>query len=164
MSEKQQYDAIVIGAGIAGCAVATAFSRQGRRVLVIERSLSEPDRIVGELLQPGGVEALSNLGLSHCLEGIDATPIEGYHLYWKDQEASFWFCNLDGRKPEGRSFHHGKFVSKLREAVSSTPEVTLLEGTVTELVRDEKSGRVLGAVCSTGNDRIEKASWSNGGL
>ena len=28
--------------------------QDGRRVHVIERDLSEPDRIVGELLQPGG--------------------------------------------------------------------------------------------------------------
>ena len=29
--------------------------RDGRRVLLLERDLREPDRIVGELLQPGGV-------------------------------------------------------------------------------------------------------------
>jgi hypothetical protein len=164
MAEKQsRFDAIVIGAGIAGCAIAAAFSRQGRRVLLIERSLKEPDRIVGELLQPGGVDALRGLGLADCLEGIDATPIEGYHLYWQDDEASFWFCDIDGRKPEGRSFHHGKFVSKLRDAVCYIPGVSLVEGTVTELLRDEDSSRVLGvvAVCSTGDDQMEMASFSN---
>jgi hypothetical protein len=29
----------------------------------IERDWSEPDRIVGELLQPGGIHALSELGM-----------------------------------------------------------------------------------------------------
>lgn len=61
--KTSRYDAIVIGAGIAGCAVAAAFSRQGRRVLLIERSLKEPDRIVGELLQPGGVNDLRASGI-----------------------------------------------------------------------------------------------------
>lgn len=37
--------------------------QDGRRVLVIERDLSEPDRIVGELLQPGGYLKLVELGL-----------------------------------------------------------------------------------------------------
>jgi len=32
-------------------------------VLVIERDLTEPDRIVGELLQPGGYLKLIELGL-----------------------------------------------------------------------------------------------------
>lgn len=38
-------------------------SRDGRKVTVIERDLKEPDRIVGELLQPGGFNALRDLGL-----------------------------------------------------------------------------------------------------
>lgn len=46
-------------------------SQDGRRVHVIERDLSQPDRIVGELLQPGGYLKLIELGLegkrSSCL-------------------------------------------------------------------------------------------------
>lgn len=38
-------------------------ARDGRRVSLIERDMSEPDRIVGELLQPGGYNALKKLGL-----------------------------------------------------------------------------------------------------
>lgn len=37
--------------------------QEGRRVRVIERDLTEPDRIVGELLQPGGYLKLIELGL-----------------------------------------------------------------------------------------------------
>lgn len=58
-----EYDLIIVGAGIVGCAAARAFGSDGRRVLLLERDLSEPDRIVGELLQPGGVNALKQLGL-----------------------------------------------------------------------------------------------------
>ncbi|CAL0334369.1 unnamed protein product [Lupinus luteus] len=38
----------------------------GRRVHVIERDLNEPDRIVGELLQPGGYLKLTELGLQEA--------------------------------------------------------------------------------------------------
>lgn len=148
------YDVLVIGAGIAGCAIATGLAKQGRRVVIVERSLREPDRMVGELLQPGGVAALSKLGLGDCLEGIDATPVEGYHLHWKEEQTSFWFCPFsvgDGgppTKPTGRSFHYGKFVTKLRAAVAREPNVTLLEATALELLRDEKTGGIVGVVCS----------------
>ena len=37
--------------------------QDGRRVHVIERDLNEPERIVGELLQPGGYLKLIELGL-----------------------------------------------------------------------------------------------------
>ena len=147
-------DVLVIGAGIAGCGIASVLAKQGRRVIVVERNLDEPDRIVGELLQPGGVAALRRLGLEHCLEGIDATPIEGYHLYWKDDHATFWFCPVPAgdkkslEKPTGRSFHHGKFVGRLRAAVAREPNATLVETTAVEVLRDGKTGAVTGAVCS----------------
>ncbi|KAK4119770.1 FAD/NAD(P)-binding domain-containing protein [Parathielavia appendiculata] len=141
-----EYDVLVVGAGIAGCTIASAFARQWRRVLVVERSLREPDRIVGELLQPGGVAALSQLGLAHCLSGIEATPVEGYHLYWKDQQATFWLCPLPGSSkaggPVGRSFHHGRLVATLRDAVSGLPH--------------ETSGAVVGAVCAQSGGAPEK--------
>lgn len=56
-------DAIVVGAGVIGCAIAITLGRQGRSVILLEKSLKQPDRIVGELLQPGGVAALQKLGL-----------------------------------------------------------------------------------------------------
>jgi squalene monooxygenase len=56
-------DIVIVGAGIVGCAAAVAFGKQGRSVILLEKSLKEPDRIVGELLQPGGVNALEKLGL-----------------------------------------------------------------------------------------------------
>ena len=59
---RSGYDVILVGAGIAGSALATSLARAGRRVLVLERDMSEPDRILGELLQPGGVRALPLLG------------------------------------------------------------------------------------------------------
>lgn len=58
-----QPEIIIVGSGVLGSALATVLSRDGRRVAVIERDLKEPDRIVGELLQPGGYQALKDLGL-----------------------------------------------------------------------------------------------------
>lgn len=49
--------------------------QDGRRVLLLERDLSQPDRIVGELLQPGGYLQLKKLGLEGCVEGIDAIKV-----------------------------------------------------------------------------------------
>ncbi|KAL8144060.1 hypothetical protein V2J09_017092 [Rumex salicifolius] len=56
-------DVIIVGAGVAGSALAHTLGKDGRRVHIIERDLTEPDRIVGELLQPGGYLKLAELGL-----------------------------------------------------------------------------------------------------
>jgi squalene monooxygenase len=166
---QPSYDVLIVGAGIAGSAVAVAFARQGRKVMLLERSLAKPDRIVGELLQPGGVEALAQLGLADCLEGINAIPVKGYHLFWKDLQTTFWFTSSDLspsksvktgssriQTPEGRSFHHGDFVVKLREAAEAEDFVTVVEATARELIRDESSGRVVGVECSQGDGPTTK--------
>ena len=61
--DKSEADVIVVGSGVLGSALAAVLARDGRRVIVVERDLKEPDRIVGELLQPGGCQALNMLGL-----------------------------------------------------------------------------------------------------
>lgn len=59
----QKPEVVIIGSGILGSAMAAVLAKDGRKVTVIERDLKEPDRIVGELLQPGGCIALRKLGL-----------------------------------------------------------------------------------------------------
>lgn len=44
-------------------------------MLVLERDLSQPDRIVGELLQPGGYLMLKRLGLDKAVEEIDSVKV-----------------------------------------------------------------------------------------
>ena len=56
-------EVVIVGAGVLGSSLASVLSRDGRKVTVIERDLQEPNRIVGELLQPGGYAALKKLGL-----------------------------------------------------------------------------------------------------
>lgn len=110
-------DAVIVGAGIIGCSLAVTLSKQGRNVVLIERDWSEPDRIVGELLQPGGVKALVELGLRDCLEGIDAVPEYGYQVLYRDEKVLIPYLGRDECSRQGRSFHHGRFINNLRKAV-----------------------------------------------
>lgn len=72
--EHHEADVVIVGAGVLGCAAAVALGNQGRSVFLLERSLKEPDRIVGELLQPGGVRALEALGLRGASPTTTTTP------------------------------------------------------------------------------------------
>lgn len=60
---RDETEIIIVGSGILGSAMAAVLGQDGRNVTVIERDLRQPDRIVGELLQPGGFEAIKELGL-----------------------------------------------------------------------------------------------------
>lgn len=77
---------IIIGAGTAGAAAAVGLAERGFKVLLFERDMSLQDRIVGELLQPGGVRALERLGLDECAkEGIDSVHVDGYVVFTPPQ-------------------------------------------------------------------------------
>lgn len=148
---------IVVGAGILGCAIAITLGRQGRSVILLEKSLKQPDRIVGELLQPGGVAALEKLGLRDCLEDIDAVTVKGYEVIYHEQPVLIPYpATSDGintRRPEGRSFHHGKLIQKLRKVAMREPNVTVVESTATELVIDSWTGQVLGMEAATKGEK-----------
>lgn len=158
-------DAVIVGAGIFGCAMAYSLAQQGRSVILLERWMHEPDRIVGELLQPGGCAALRKLGLGHCLENIDAVPCYGYHILFHGDEVNFPYpaTNDDGevvlasekkpgeeyKKPEGRGFHHGRFIMQLRRSCLAHPNISVFETDVTATVTAEHGAEVLGVESKT---------------
>ncbi|BCR85877.1 squalene monooxygenase erg1 [Aspergillus chevalieri] len=148
-------DVLIVGGGILGCALAVALGRQGRSVLLLEASLKEPDRIVGELLQPGGVHALEQLGLRDCLDDIDAIRVEGYYLTYFGKPVTIPYPRQSPSEPvpEGRSFHHGRFVMKLREAARTCPNVTIVETKATELITCSHTKQVLGVECVNRDQR-----------
>lgn len=140
-------DVVVVGAGVLGSALAIAFARQGRSVLLLEQSLKEPDRIVGELLQPGGVDALAQLGLSQCLEDIDAIPVLGYEVVYYGKGVHIPYPSnsvSEGKRAQGRSFHHGRFIRRLREEALKEPNITVVETKVTGVIRSDYTNQILG--------------------
>uniref|UniRef100_A0A6T6M4F5 Squalene monooxygenase n=1 Tax=Timspurckia oligopyrenoides TaxID=708627 RepID=A0A6T6M4F5_9RHOD len=147
-----EYDVVVVGAGVAGSALAAVLGRDGRKVLVIERDLSEQHRIVGELLQPGGVQQLEKLGLMDAVEGIDAQHVYGYGLFLQtrnplciDYSKEVQDSTVDSSAGiSGRSFHNGRFVQRLRTIADAEENVTMIQGNVLGLVKDSKAERVSG--------------------
>ncbi|NXT22228.1 ERG1 monooxygenase, partial [Syrrhaptes paradoxus] len=137
-----QYDPeiIIVGSGVLGSSLATALSRDGRKVTVIERDLKEPDRIVGELLQPGGFNALKDLGLEDTVEGIDSQIVNGYIIHDIESKSEVeipYPRSGDGCVASGRSFHHGQFIMGLRRAAMAEPNAKFIEGTVLQLLEED---------------------------
>ncbi|CEP62764.1 squalene monooxygenase LALA0_S06e03268g [Lachancea lanzarotensis] len=175
--ETVTYDALVVGCGVIGPCVATGLARKGKKVLIVERDWSMPDRIVGELMQPGGVRALRTLGMVQSINGIEAMPVTGYTVFYNgekvvipypykadtgavekisglvrdgndkiangDQTISVQDFELDERE-RGVGFVHGRFLQNLREIVAQEPNITRLQGNVTEILKN-KQNEVIGA-------------------
>ncbi|KZV30171.1 squalene monooxygenase [Dorcoceras hygrometricum] len=136
-------DVVIVGAGVAGSALAYSLAKDGRQVQVIERDLSQPDRIVGELLQPGGYLKLVELGMEECVSGIDSQQVYGYVLYKEGKYAKLTYPLQEFSSDiSGRSFHHGRFIQRLRQKAASLPNVRMEQGTVMSLI--EEKGTVKG--------------------
>ncbi|KAG8711382.1 Squalene epoxidase [Ceratobasidium sp. 395] len=140
------YDVVIVGAGIAGCAIAHALatvphpSSRPLEIALLERSMAEPDRIVGELLQPGGMRALKELGLEDTVNDIGAISVHGYAVLNAGRTVHIPYP--DGA--EGRSFHHGRFIMRLRSAAGKHSNVYTIEAVVSDLVTDDNTGRITG--------------------
>ena len=159
-------DVLIVGAGILGTALAITLARapHNRSITLLEKSLKEPDRIVGELLQPGGVSALRELGLEKYLEEIDSVLVRGYEVIYYGQSVKIGYPENAGGgeadkklwetgRPEGRSFHHGRFIRRLREAAMREPNVSVVESNVTDVVKCSHTGTILGVNCLTKGER-----------
>lgn len=162
--EPNHYDVLIIGAGIAGSSLAYALSTitsssRGTplRIGLLERSLAEPDRIVGELLQPGGVMALTKIGMRECLEGIDAVPVYGYCVVESGETVQISYPD----KHEGRSFHHGRFIQALRAKAKQGPGVEVVEATASELIECEYTQRVIGVRATRKGAEEKEAFWAD---
>ena len=136
--------------------------------------------------------ALQKLGLKNVLDGIDATPVEGYCVVNGDKQVPIpypaleamvggedvkrlpmengkiqengkvsgygngygnghgethdrWHVESLSGKKEGRSFHHGRLISSLRQrCLHDAPDLTVLEGTVRDLIYCDHTDRVIG--------------------
>ncbi|XP_040020949.1 squalene monooxygenase [Gasterosteus aculeatus] len=143
-SAAPEPDVVIVGAGVLGSALAAVLARDGRRVTLVERDLKEPDRIVGELLQPGGFRALKELGLEGSVEGLDAHVVSGYviHDMESSTEVEIPYPQGEDHTKCGRAFHHGRFIMGLRRTAMAQPNVTVIEGSVTSL--QEEDGCVTG--------------------
>ena len=168
--DHHESEIVIVGAGIFGTALAIAFARhpQNRSVTLLEKSLKEPDRIVGELLQPGGVSALKRLGLSDCLEDIDSVRVKGYEVIYYGERVQIPYpqnageteegaeVNGESGRPEGKSFHHGRLIRRLREAALQESNISVVESTVTGIIKDTYTGQIVGVESMTNE---KKDAW-----
>lgn len=152
---QTEFDICIIGGGVAGAALAGYLGRSNLKIAVIEKSLAEQDRIVGELLQPGGLEMLEQMGLAHLLDGYDAQPVNGYALFMNGDSFQIKYPERNGTLQTGRGLRNGKFVQRLRQNLQKFKNVQVIEGNVSELLETDDA---IQGVCYTpkGADEEQK--------
>ena len=71
---SRDYDAVIVGASLAGCSTAMLLAREGAQVALVERR-PDPDafkRVCGHFIQSSAVPTLERLGLLEAMEAAGA--------------------------------------------------------------------------------------------
>jgi flavin-dependent dehydrogenase len=131
------YDAVVVGASLAGCATAIQLGRAGARVALIEK---QPDpqaykRICSHFIQASGVPAIERLGLLEKMEAAGAVrPQIRAWTTWG------WVEPPTKPGPRGINLRREVLDPMIREMAGSTAGVEPMLGWAVEsLIREEGS-------------------------
>jgi 2-polyprenyl-6-methoxyphenol hydroxylase-like FAD-dependent oxidoreductase len=141
-SGDRSYDAVIVGASLAGCATAIALGRAGARVALVEK---RPDpaafkRTCSHFIQASAVPALERLGLLEPImeAGGLRTPMRAWTPWG-------WIQAPAREAREGVNLRRERLDPMVREMAAATPGVELMLGLgVTQLIRE--NGAVAGVV------------------
>jgi len=130
---KSEFDICIIGAGMAGATIAAYLAPKGIKIALIDHCYKEKKRIVGELLQPGAVLSLEQMGLRQLLDGFDAQPVDGYALLQGDEKTTIPYP----QHYTGMGLHNGRFLQKIRSSALQNESVTQIHGKALQLLENE---------------------------
>jgi len=153
------YDALVVGAGPAGAALAAGLGRAGARVLLVERAHHPRPKACAEYASPRIVEELALVGLDRSTWAADAVELKGMDLHagghgvriaYADPRGPRAAWGVDRRRFDARLAHH-----------AARQGADLREGVAVVALCD-RSGQVAGARIRdvrTGREETIEASW-----
>jgi 2-polyprenyl-6-methoxyphenol hydroxylase-like FAD-dependent oxidoreductase len=127
MSEHFDTHVVVGGGGIAGLTFALAFARKGFRVVVMEPVLQHEQRLGGEVLQPKGVQALTELRLLDAVFSKGAKALAGFHTWCEEGDA----CIPYGSTQQGLTIEHAQLRHALMSLAMQEPNIQMVAGRVT---------------------------------
>lgn len=148
---RGDYDAVIVGASLAGCATAIALGRRGARIALVEK---RPDpaafkRICSHYIQHSAVPALDRLDLLEPI--LDAGGVRTAIRAWTPWG---WIGTPPAEAREGVNLRRELLDPLVREAAAATPGVELMLGRgAVRLVHE--GGAVRGAVVRSVDGREE---------
>ena len=155
---RDDYDAVIVGASLAGCSTAILLARQGASVALVERS-PDPDafkRVCGHFIQSSAVPTLERLGV---LDEMDARGAARSRMRLWTRWGTLEIPD-SSPLPRAVNIRRETIDPVLRRMAAETPGVELMPGlTATGLVRS--GGAVRGIEVS---DRSRRSSTLRGRL
>lgn len=142
------YDIVIVGAGIAGCAAARALvqadPKGSRRILLVDLHRDHNRQFAGEFIHPRGVKVLESLALAQDLRSRGAVEMAGFlvHEQPDSSEVRLSYDQLSPNLGPGLGVDHLALNRSLRDQMAQDPRIELCAGwRATGIVQDQH-GRV----------------------
>jgi len=142
------FDALILGAGPAGAALAQRLARDGHSVALVDKKRFPRPKPCGEFLSPECRPYLAELGVDDALGEIGVRKISGMRLFAGGHVASGRFLKLQ-RAPHndaGYAIRREVFDTALLTAATRLPEVASMERHEFQRLVRHPDGGVAGAV------------------
>jgi flavin-dependent dehydrogenase len=138
---ESEFDAVIVGASVAGCTAARLYAERGARVALVERrrDIDAYKTVCTHYIQPSATPTIEKLGLAALIEehGAVRNSIDLWTPY------GGWIRHR-GDTPYGYNVTRAVLDPLLRRMTADTPGVELLLGyTATELLSDPSPGVVV---------------------
>lgn len=139
----EEFDAVVVGASLAGSVAATMLGRAGARVALVERNADPAahKKVCSHLIQASGVPTLERLGL---LE--PAIALGGLRSHLNVWTRYGWIEPPQDAVPRALNLRREKLDPLLRQAALDAPGVEPYLGRTAESLLRDDDGRVRGVV------------------
>ncbi len=86
-ARAQRWDAIVVGAGLAGTMAALGLARVGRRVLLVDKASFPRNKVCGGCMNLRALGVLQRAGLGDLVAGLGGVPLKSIELSAGDRRA-----------------------------------------------------------------------------
>ena len=81
LTSHDTWDAVVVGAGVTGAALACLLAKVGRRTLLLDRAAFPRDKVCGCCLSAAAISMMTQLGLSDALNAASPRPLRRVEMY-----------------------------------------------------------------------------------
>ncbi len=134
MAVQSDYDVVIVGASIAGCAAAALFARRGLWVALVEREANPQayKKLCTHSITGVATPVMRELGLDGMIEA--AGGLRNSPAIWSEQG---WIIDPDHHESHGYNIRRQTFDPLIRQLAMDTEGVTTLLGySVHDLLRD----------------------------
>ena len=154
----RDYDAIVVGAGVAGSVAAAALAGQGLSILMVEPGQRTERRLAGELLHPPALSGLRDLGFSVPARAEQAVRIQGFAVFHASAAADEpTILPYGAGGCAGLALSHGLLRSELASQAAALAGVNVLHGARVTALDVSRPGELLATIRGEGERSVVRA-------